>query len=207
MADLRRSCRRRRSSSPGAVTTCAPSPRMRSTRPRGPTDRPSATRTASRSIASPTRATGSCTTGIDSSRGGMRRALRTVPADVVHLSELRHELAVLAWRAARAARHPLRRVGTRHPAAPERHEGRPQTRVRPAVRRHDAARISSAVRGDPTRGPRVPAVRRRRVEGARRAARPRCTATAEHPRSAASRCAGLCPGGALPRTDPSVERR
>lgn len=38
---------------------------------------------------------------------GMAKALRSVPSDVVHLSELRHELAILTWRAARKRRIPL----------------------------------------------------------------------------------------------------
>jgi glycosyltransferase involved in cell wall biosynthesis len=38
---------------------------------------------------------------------GMRRALRTVAADVIHLSEVRHELAVLTWNAARRRGIPL----------------------------------------------------------------------------------------------------
>jgi len=38
---------------------------------------------------------------------GMRRALAAVSADVVHLSELRHELAILTWQAARKRDIPL----------------------------------------------------------------------------------------------------
>lgn len=38
---------------------------------------------------------------------GMRRALASVPADVAHLSELRHELAILTWRACRRRDIPL----------------------------------------------------------------------------------------------------
>jgi glycosyltransferase involved in cell wall biosynthesis len=38
---------------------------------------------------------------------GLTRALKTQPADVLHLSEVRHELAICAWRAARRRDIPL----------------------------------------------------------------------------------------------------
>ncbi len=49
---------------------------------------------------------------------GMRRALRTVQADVIHLSEMRHELAILTWRAARRREIPL--VVSAHGTLPRR---------------------------------------------------------------------------------------
>ncbi len=49
---------------------------------------------------------------------GMRKRLREVDADVVHLSELRHELAVLTWQACRRRRIPL--VVSAHGTLPRR---------------------------------------------------------------------------------------
>ncbi len=49
---------------------------------------------------------------------GMRRALRGVDADVVHLSEMRHELAVLTWQACRRRDLPL--VVSAHGTLPRR---------------------------------------------------------------------------------------
>ena len=70
----------------------------------------------------------------------MRRALRTVPADVVHLSELRHELAVLASRAARRRDIPF--VVSAHGTLPR------QSGVKAALKRgYDRLFVDTMLRG------------------------------------------------------------
>src|SRR5207302_11283044 len=49
---------------------------------------------------------------------GMRRALRHVDVDAIHLSETRHELAILSWREARRRQLPL--VVSAHGTLPRR---------------------------------------------------------------------------------------